>query len=253
MLDQATPKRIAWGPVAAILGGVLLFFGGQIFAAILITVVLAFAGWNESRIEAWFTGGNTEQFIFSAVVAAVTLGALSWYLSFKRAHPRDVGLVRPKIRDIGYVLLGAGAYIVSYILLVSAIAKLFPSLNTEQTQELGFQTTTASNELLVVFMSLVVLAPLVEEIVVRGFMFSGLRSKVTFWPAAIISSGLFGLAHLLGGEGGSTIWIATIDTFILGMVLAYLREKTDSLWAPIGLHALKNFVAFMALFVLKIG
>jgi membrane protease YdiL (CAAX protease family) len=36
------------------------------------------------------------------------------------------------------------------------------------------------------------------------------------------------------------------------MVLAYLREKTGSLWPPIGLHALKNFVAFMALFVFKV-
>jgi membrane protease YdiL (CAAX protease family) len=61
------------------------------------------------------------------------------------------------------------------------------------------------------------------------------------------------LAHLAGGEGGSTIWIAAIDTFILGMVLAYLRERSGSLWPSIGLHASKNMIAFLFLFVFKIA
>lgn len=216
-----------------------------------MVIILTFVGWDSARIETWFSSGNQAQFIIGSLISATTLSTLFWYLSFLRAHPRDIGLVKPKARDIGYVLMGAGIYIFSYIVLVSILAKLVPGLNTEQAQDLGFTSDTVGNELILVFISLVVLPPIVEEIVVRGFMFSGLRSKFTFWVSAVISSGLFGLAHLLGGEGGSTIWIATIDTFILGMVLAYLREKTGSLWAPIGLHALKNFIAFTFLFVLK--
>jgi len=53
-------------------------------------------------------------------------------------------------------------------------------------------------------------------------------------------------------EGGAAgpLYIAALDTFILSLVLIYLREKTGSLWASITLHAVKNGVAFMALFVL---
>ena len=43
-----------------------------------------------------------------------------------------------------------------------------------------------------------------------------------------------------------------LDTFILSLVLIYLREKTGGLWASITLHAFKNGVAFVALFALHI-
>lgn len=254
METEAKHPRAALGPVSAVLGTLILFLGSQLIVGIVITAVLSLLGWSDARINAWFKdGGNSELFILSSALALVELGGLFAYLSYKRAHPRDIGLVRPKLRDLGYMLSGTGFYVAAYIVVVNVVADLIPRLNTDQTQDLGFTATQSTNELALIFISLVVLPPLVEEILVRGYLFSGLRSKLSFWFAAFISSALFGLAHLLGGENGSAIWIAVLDTFILGMVLAYLREKTGSLWAPIGLHALKNFVAFMALFVFKVA
>jgi uncharacterized protein len=244
-------KSILWGPVTAVLGTIVLFIGVQLIVGLFIGVILTGLGWSESKIDLWFSGGNTSQFILSAVSAFTTISLLFVYLYLKHAHPSDIGLVRPRLRDIGYVLAGAAVYICTYLLIVNLISGIVPSLNTEQTQDLGFTATQAGSGLILVFISLVVLPPLVEEIVVRGFMYTGLRSKMPFIAAALISSSVFGLAHLLGGEGGSTIWIAVIDTFVLGMVLAYLREKSGSLWPAIGLHALKNFTAFIFLFVIK--
>jgi len=53
-------------------------------------------------------------------------------------------------------------------------------------------------------------------------------------------------------SGQPLLWVAGIDTFILSLVLIYLREKTDSLYASIGLHMLKNTIAFLGLFVFKV-
>jgi membrane protease YdiL (CAAX protease family) len=250
-MDEAVVKA-KWGPITAVFGSLLLFFGGQLVVAVTAIAILTLMSWDTAQIEAWFSGGNIPQFILGVSVAVVTLGTLFWYLSYLKAHPRDIGLVKPKIGDLGHVLIGAGIYVVSYLFLVTIISQAVPGLDTEQTQDLGFNTDTVGDQLFLIFLSLVVLPPIVEEVVVRGFLFTGLRTKLKFLSAAILSSSLFGLAHLLGGENGTAIWIATIDTFILGMVLAYLREKTGSLWPPIGLHALKNFVAFMALFVFKV-
>jgi len=249
-MDTNQYRHVNWGPLTATLGSVLLILGPQLLVGFGLTIILLLVGWDATKIDAWFSSGNNSQFILNSAVAVVTLSALFWYLSFKKAHPRDIGLVKPKLLDIGYIILGAVAYVVLYLSVVSIVANLVPTLNTEQAQELGFSRDTAEKGLILIFISLVVLPPIIEEIVVRGFMLSGLRTKLAFWPAAIISSGLFGLAHLLGGEGGSVIWIATLDTFVLGLVLSYLREKTGSLWPAIGLHALKNFVAFTVLFVL---
>lgn len=251
--QSASYAHVSWGPVTAVLGTLGVFFGAQFIVGFGLYIVLFMAGWDENRIQQWLTEQNQAQFIISAAIAIATLGLLYLFLRRRNAHPDELGLGTPRPKDILYVLNGAVIYIALYIGIVNLLAGLLPGLDTEQTQELGFTAGAAENELLLIFIALVVLPPIVEEIVVRGFLFSGLRKGLSFWPAAIVSSLLFGFAHLRGGEGGSTIWIAFIDTALLGMVLAYLREKTGRLWAPIGLHALKNGVAFLVLFVFNLG
>jgi membrane protease YdiL (CAAX protease family) len=82
------------------------------------------------------------------------------------------------------------------------------------------------------------------EILVRGYLYSGLRSNWKFLPAALLTSLMFGLAHLQLGSGAAVVWAAGIDTFVLSMVLVYLREKTGVLYAGILVHALNNLIAF---------
>jgi len=97
-----------------------------------------------------------------------------------------------------------------------------------------------------------VLPPLIEETVFRGFVYSGLRTKLKPVVAALITSAVFASLHLEFGNGKPLLWVAALDTFTLSMVLCYLRQKTNSLWPGIVLHALKNGLAFMSLFVIGI-
>ena len=62
----------------------------------------------------------------------------------------------------------------------------------------------------------------------------------------------WGSAHLPEGGAAGPLYIAAIDTFILSLFLIYLREKTGSLWSSMTLHATKNGVAFMVLYVLHV-
>jgi membrane protease YdiL (CAAX protease family) len=65
------------------------------------------------------------------------------------------------------------------------------------------------------------------------------------WVAAIITSTLFGLLH---GQAN-----VAIDTFVLSMVMVYAYEsRKNNLWVPVLIHATKNLVAFVVLFVLKL-
>ena len=80
-------------------------------------------------------------------------------------------------------------------------------------------------------------------------MLRGLRTNLPVVPAAIITSILFGAAHLQFGSDKPLLWIAAMDTFALSMVLVWMRVKTQNLWAPITLHMLKNTVAFVLLFI----
>ena len=78
----------------------------------------------------------------------------------------------------------------------------------------------------------VVAAPLVEEVVFRGYIFAGFRKKYGWKAALLISSIGFALMHLQPA--------ALIPTFILGAVLGYLYHKSNSLWPGIILHFLVN-------------
>lgn len=246
-------KHPAWGPVIAIAATLGIFFGAQLIVGVAIYLALYGAGWPTERIDAWLVSGNSVQFGISLAVGLTTLTLLHLFLRSRKASFRDIGLLRPRLRDVGWALLGLGAYIVLYIVTATILARILPGLDMEQAQDIGYTPQESMAALTLTFIGLVVLPPLVEEIMVRGFLFTGLRTAMAFLPAAVISSLLFGLAHLPGGEGGSTIWIAFVDTMVLAMVLAYLRERTGSLWASIGLHGLKNLIAFMALFVFRLA
>jgi uncharacterized protein len=78
----------------------------------------------------------------------------------------------------------------------------------------------------------VFVAPFCEEVFFRGFLFPGLcRSMPVGW-AIILSSLLFAIAH---ADPGSFAVL-----FIIGLALAYLRWRTNSLWPGIILHLTNN-------------
>jgi membrane protease YdiL (CAAX protease family) len=159
-------------------------------------------------------------------------------------HSR-IGLIKPKAKDVAYALTAYAMYFVVFIFIYSIAARF---TDTGQKQELGFDAPLGQLQLLMTFVSLVVLPPIAEEIMFRGFLFSSLRAKMRFRYAVVVTSVLFGIAHLQFGNDAPLLWIAAIDTFTLSVFLCYLREKTGSIWPSIFLHAIKNLVAFMALY-----
>ena len=79
------------------------------------------------------------------------------------------------------------------------------------------------------------IAPLLEEIIFRGFLFGTLRNSFSPWRSMVYSSLLFAALH--------QSLVAFLPIFFLAMVLAYLYEKTGSLWPSIILHMVNNTVA----------
>lgn len=242
---------VTWGPVLAIITVLVIYLLTQIIAALLINIYPILRHWNSAQASQWINNSVVAQFWVTALIEGLTIYFLYLFLKRRHAGFKDVGLVgKPKLIYILWVLLGFGVYFLAYYVALLAITRVIPSFNAAQKQDIGFSTTTTGTALWLVFISLVVLPPIVEEILFRGFLYTGLRSKLPKIIAAIIVSLVFASFHLLESEGGGLLWVAGLDTFILSLVLVYLREKTGSLYASMGLHMLKNFVAFASLFLL---
>lgn len=243
-------KATAWGPLATVLLTIALYFLSQFVVGILFGIFFGISGWTEEKIDKW-TDSTFAQFLFIAFSGLATLGTLWLFLRHRRLSFRMLGFGRkPQWRDVAYVAAG---FFVYFVLLIAAsvIVGQILGINTEQEQDVGFEQAKAgAGGLALVFLSLVVIPPIVEEVVFRGFLFGGLRTKLSLGWATVITSVLFAAPHLLGGTSG-LLWIAAVDTFVLSLVLCYVREKTGALWTAIGIHAVKNSLAFIAIFVVQ--
>ncbi|HEY5805922.1 MAG TPA: type II CAAX endopeptidase family protein [Candidatus Saccharimonadales bacterium] len=237
----ARGPAVPWGPVAAVVVTVLSFIGAQFLAGFVLALFFGVSGAGEVLLTS-----TVGQFLFVLLSDAVIFFAVWTFLRGRGAGLRQLGFGRrPVWRDIGYALLGYAAY---YVLLavVFIAASEYTQINLDQKQELGFDFLVSPGDKLMALISLVVLPPIVEEVVFRGFVFTGMRKKLKFFWATLITSLLFAGPHLLAsGEG--LLWVAGIDTLVLSFILCYLREKTGALWAPMTVHALKNAVAFIIL------
>ncbi|MEI7683309.1 MAG: CPBP family intramembrane glutamic endopeptidase [Candidatus Saccharibacteria bacterium] len=239
---------ITWGPIAAVLVTLIAYFASQLFGSVIILGFAKTQGWSHEQIVAW-TDKVWPQFVYILIVEAAMLGILWFYLKHRKASFKTLGLVKQiGWKDLTYTLIGFAIYLPLLIAAMAAVKVWFPGVNLEQQQQIGFQAAHGYS-LIVVFVSLVVLPPVAEEIVARGFLYLGLKSKLPVIWAAIFTSLIFASAHLQFGSNAPLLWAAAIDTFILSMVLVFLREKTGHLWSSIGLHMIKNSLAFMALFI----
>lgn len=236
-----------YSPPATIGIVVFIYFAAQLIAGIGISIIPIVKHWSAAETNVWLQENVWATFAFVVLVESITLYLLYVFLTYRHLNFRLLGFNNPRLKYVGYALAGFAVYFVLYILGLIVAKSLVPHLNLDQKQELGFSTSTHGFGLVLVFVSLVILPPLVEEIVARGFLFGGLRSKLPFALAASVTSVLFAAAHL-GASSEGLLWVAAVDTFILSLVLCYLREKTASLWPSIGVHMLKNGLAFIVLF-----
>ncbi|OOG25388.1 hypothetical protein B1C78_06625 [Thioalkalivibrio denitrificans] len=81
--------------------------------------------------------------------------------------------------------------------------------------------------------SLVVLAPLIEEMLFRGYLLHRLAQKLGLWAGVLVSSVLFGAVHP-----------DPLAAAVMGFGMAVLYLKTQTLWAPILAHALYNLIVW---------
>jgi membrane protease YdiL (CAAX protease family) len=250
--EPAKAKAFAWGPLAAIVVVFASYLFIPLLAQLQVSLYPTLLGWDDVAANDWLQSSTTASFMYVFLTESITIAALFWFTSYKHVAFRvATALGKPKWRDLAYAFAGFGVYFLLF-LAVMMFAQFIPALDVDQEQSLGFDTGISGANLAMAFASLVILPPLVEEIVFRGFFYGTLRAnKVRKWTAIVLTSLLFGSLHLFGAAEGGLLWIAFIDTFLLSVVMCYLRERNGSIWASIGVHALKNCFVFVNLFVIS--
>ncbi len=88
-----------------------------------------------------------------------------------------------------------------------------------------------------IFILVVILAPVFEELLFRGLIYSKIIGTVKF--KIIVNSLLFASIHLQAQ--------IFLPLFALGIIISYIRYKTNSIYPAIIFHSLNNLITFIAI------
>ncbi|MHA1860220.1 MAG: CPBP family intramembrane glutamic endopeptidase, partial [Candidatus Asgardarchaeia archaeon] len=133
------------------------------------------------------------------------------------------------------------------ILLPFFIAGLFVSLHFFMSTYLGYayavyivQDPSHIINIMVVSILTQTFVSSIEEFCYRGYVFSALRENSNFLRSSLLSSTMFSLTHVLSvimsNMAQIQIPVFLLNMFLGGLILSYLKEKTNSLLPPIFFH-----------------
>ncbi|MCX6879784.1 MAG: type II CAAX endopeptidase family protein [Verrucomicrobia bacterium] len=182
--------------------------------------------------------GLLQSISFQLMLAGMTLVVMGW-----RLRPVAwLGLRWPGWKWV-FVIVPAGVAAMwrfSVFLEVAGFMKWMNSLGVEQFQDSVKLLQRSQDPLVLGLMagSAVLVAPLCEEIVFRGYFYPAAKKFAGRWVAGACSALVFAAAH------GSLVPL--LPLFYFGCLLVIAYELTGSLWAPIAMHSGFNAVTVVA-------
>ncbi|MBO1580812.1 MULTISPECIES: CPBP family intramembrane glutamic endopeptidase [Bacillus] len=116
------------------------------------------------------------------------------------------------------------------------ITHLFPDATEQQSSALNLDLLKQYRMLLIV--GFAIFTPIFEEIIFRGIILRFFSERFPFWIAAIGTSLIFGIAHTysLG---------VMVVTFLMGLLMAILCKRTNSILPAMLFHIMNNTLAFL--------
>lgn len=228
---------------------------GHLIGAFAIYFLVAFA---VSTLASWYLNGlsaEAKQKLFleinavkawiNLIAMAVVLVALLIYLQFlgKNILQIVVGQSCNRLRDFG---MGIVSWLISFPLVIamSQFANMLMILFHWQSQEqiaVRFFKSTMPNPVVYIITCIfvVLIIPLIEEIIFRGFLQNWLLNFFGRKRAIIITAIIFSLFHFSVSQGyGNVEIIPTL--FVLACFLGFIYARQKSIYASWGLHATFN-------------
>lgn len=179
--------------------------------------------------------------VFASHISTIIVASIWFYFVSGRKTPGNPtkGFTFLTIPVMLLATIGA-QYLCSGFLMV--LTHLAPSVMEEYSNHMhssGIATFTP-----ITIVTVVLLAPIGEELLFRGITMTWLN-KVTskFWLVNLIQALLFGIFHVNIVQG--------FYAFVMGLIFGYIREKYQSMYAAVLIHALVNFCGVISPLLLQ--
>jgi membrane protease YdiL (CAAX protease family) len=177
-------------------------------------------------------------------VRLIMPGAVTWH---------DLGL-RPV--SVGYTLrMGLGGGLVGLVV-IDIIGTLLSQvgLRPNQLDQFNFVRSEGIGSFLLLLIAAGIIAPVVEELFFRGFLFGMYLRRQPRWVAYGVSSVLFTLLHLEPGRMNPAQMAGlAVGILLLALLLTWLYERTGSLYPGMLAHAVNNATGLILFYAVGLG
>ena len=201
-----------------------VWFGLGAWGSFGVTIIQFLVYWIFSFLSADFQVSwvmalyDAVMYVVAFLIVAFVPGILirKW-----RTRREELGLTgAPTWKDIGLAMAGFVIYFVCSGVLTSVFRNMFEWFNVNEAQDVGFNNVMGAPDLLVAFVALVIVAPVAEELIFRGWIYGKMRKVVNAPVAILLVSVLFGVMH---GQ-----WNVAVDVFMMSVILCFMRELTGT-------------------------
>lgn len=215
------------------IGGVIWLVIYMFLMSLIVTFVMTMLGYGEDLVRI--------NQVFFVVNFLITCLLFRHFLTDSLAVVMERPLRLLKGILLGFCLYEAGQIALS--LLYEVIAPDLWTANDEGVAQIAGMNYGA------MWAGAVLLAPLVEETLMRGLVFGNLRKKSRVL-AYTVSTLAFGIIHVLGYAWDMDVWTLVLNWglyMVPSIVLAVTYEYTGTIWGPTALHMILNALSMMAL------
>jgi membrane protease YdiL (CAAX protease family) len=232
------PPQATWKAIEALPVGLIALGATAIVGAIIAHVVAP--GATASQLK-----DNPNLFTYANLAQELLLlgAVVVWVRFVKHAPLAALGIPRRLTPVDAAVGLAAGVSMVFAAgLVLQVVHAIVDSVAGHSVGNPAQVPKTVTGGLLAMSgVVVIVLAPMAEETFFRGFLYKALRRRFSVWPAAVVSGAIFGAVHF--SEIRSLLIIPSL--VVVGIVLAMVYERRQSLLASIATHATFNLVGFI--------
>ena len=103
-----------------------------------------------------------------------------------------------------------------------------------------YQSAQSQGSMLLLWLAIVIAAPVAEEIIFRGFIFRGwVRPTQRPMLGILIVTLLFTIIHIQYN------WFGLLQVFMIGLLLTWTRWRSGSTLLPMVMHVIANFYAML--------
>jgi len=212
----------------------LALFLGAVLPAWLVGMLLIRFG--RALAPGAFSNNAVRVLVFQSAIYALLVGALYMVITFRYGRPfwQSMGWVVPE-RGARWCVFGGPALAIGLSML--GVALRTPAIPTPVESLIS-----GRGSLLLVAFFAVVLGPVFEELLFRGFFQPLLERALGTWPAILLAATGFALLH---GQEYQWFWQQLLVVGLAGVAFGYARYKTGSTAAAALLHGGYNLTFFV--------